>query len=255
MVDGSRTLDLDVPRLEDRLDRLVGLEHVAQRSRTAGLLVPSQEEAEVVQVKRVQLERRRRQRHRRADLKEPAHPGVRQVDLHFLVRVFVGRRDFEAGRVDVELRRLVRADLLELVVQRRGVIDVGGAARELADVLELFVSGGQPPVGRLVLAEALEEDLVRMHGDHRIQHEPRVPILLVQVVEVPALSGVKRPHLALDVLVQRTELTLDCADLLTHVLRLRHHLDDLFLLLLFEPELVRVAVLGLPTEVGDHHVV
>ena len=116
-------------------------------------------------------------------LREIADDAV--LDRH---QIGPGRLNFEAGRIHFELRRLVAANLLEFVVQRRRVIDIGRAAREFADVLKHLEARTQPTVTRFVAAKALKKDLVGMYGDDRIQHVPGVVVSAVQVVEI-ALSS------------------------------------------------------------------
>jgi hypothetical protein len=242
-----------VPRLEHHLHRLTGLEDVPQAPRPALLLVATQHEAQVVHVHRVQVEADGRQRHRRADLQEAAHPGVGQVDLQLLERVLGGGLHLEARGVDLEHRRLVATDLLELVVKVRRIVDVRRPAGELADVLEDLIRGPEPAVGRLVLAEALEEDLVRVHRDHRVEHEPGVEVLLVEVIEVLLPGRVEPGHAAVAGRLQAVELALQVLDLRRVAAALDRHLLPVQLLLLGQPRLVRGLVLGLVAQVADHH--
>ena len=255
LVDRPRAFQLDVPGLEHHLHRVARFEVIAHPPGTEHLLAAAEHQADVVDVHRVQVEGDHRQRHRRADLQEAPHPAIGQVDLHFLVGRLAGGGHLEAGGVDLEPGGLVAADLLELGVEGGGVVDVGGAAGELADVLEHLVARPQPAVARFVAAEALEEDLVGMDGDHRVEHEPGVVIALVEVVEILLPRLVEGLHPLVAAFADIGQLALDRIELAGDLGPLRGDRRPVDFLLPGEPLLVGRAVFRVPAEVGDDHVV
>src|SRR5204863_5422186 len=101
------------------------------------------------------------------------------------------------------------ADLLELVVEGFRVVDVRRAAGEVAHVLEVLVARAEAAVARLVLAEALEEDLVRVDGDHRVEDVPEIAVLLVEPLEVALLRGHERRRTRGVALLEHGELALE----------------------------------------------
>ncbi len=254
-VDGARARDLELPGLEDGLDRLARREVPAERARPLPLLLAAEDEAEVVHVHGVELEAERGEAHGRAHLEEAAHPRVREVDLDLLVVLLVRRLDAEARRVDRQGRRLVGADLLELVVERGRVVDVRRAAGELAHVLEVVVARSEPAVARLVLREALEEDLVRVDGDHGVEDEPEVLVDLVEPLEVALLRREEGRRALTEALVEVPELLLEPRHLALDLRAPRERRDELLVLVLGEPRLVGALVLGLEAEIRDDHVV
>ncbi|WP_412180093.1 hypothetical protein [Variovorax paradoxus] len=255
VVRGTRAHQFVAPGLEQDAHRLPGPQDEAQRARARALLAPPQHQADVVHVHRVQLQPVRGQQHRAADLQEAAHPAVGHLDLRFVEGRVVAALHLEAAGIDRQPRGLVVADLLELVVERLGVVDVGGAEGVVAHAVEDLVAAGEHAVARLVLAEALEEHAVGMHRDHRVEHEPGFAVDLVEVVEVALLcpvEGLQHGRLALaqhvEFLAQRRHAGLE-------LVAARHVLREQFAFLAREPFEIGALVARLEAQVAHHHVV
>ena len=194
-------------------------------------------------------------RHGAQDLEEAPHPGIGQVDLVLAVLLRAGGLHREAGGVDGELGVAVAADLLELVVQSVAVIDVGGAEGHLAHAFEHVMVAGEAPVGGFVEAETLEEDLVGMHGDDRVEDDPGVEILLVEAVEIKLPRLVERPHHRLGLDADVREFAAQGLDLGLQLVPPGQRLGEKLLLVGLQPGEIGAAVFRLEAQVRHHDVV
>ena len=180
------------PGLEHDDRRGVGHQFKAHRTRPMLFALAAQLRADVEQVHRMQLDDGSGQGHGARHLQKAAQPAVGQIDL-FLAQARIGAGlHVEACRIELQPRVLVVADFLELFVQRGRVVDVGRAALHLARMLERRMLDADRAIARLVLTESLEQQAIRVHGDHRIEHIPEVLVVLVQPFKVLALRGVER---------------------------------------------------------------
>ena len=100
-----------------------------------------------VHIHRVEIDDMPRQGHGAGDLQEPAHPRIGQVDFVFPIKVVAARLNFKSRRIDGKRCRAVTADLLEFVVERMAVIDIGRAVGNVADALEHIVIAREASVG------------------------------------------------------------------------------------------------------------
>ncbi len=243
-----------VPRLDQHSHRFIRLQHEAERTRPVALLALSEPLQDGVHVHRVKLHHVGGQRHGARHLEKAAHPTVGEVDLFLAVGLLARGLYVEAFGIDGKRCRAVTADLLELAVKRMAIVDVRRAVGDIADAFEGLVVAGEPSVGGFVAAEALEEDLVRVHGDDRIEHDPGVAVLRVEPIEILFPRLVERVHDFAHGLREFAEFVPQCIEALLDPLLLRESFGKKLLLVSLEPSEIGGAVFRLEAQVGDDDV-
>ena len=216
-VDGRcRQRILLLPRLEDDRGNLARHELPAQRAWRAARFLATQEAADVEEVHGRELELREPHRHGALHLQEALDPAVGQ--RHLLLAMLVGAADLhgKAGRADIEASGPVAPHALELTGQALTEVDVGGAALELVNGREQVVANTHARVGALVARERLEEQLVGMNGNDRIEDVVQLVLVVEDVVEVVPARLVERLHACLAQFVERGSLQLERLQLPSH---------------------------------------
>ena len=179
--------DALLPRLQHQVDRLARRQLEADRAGAALRLVPLQPGEDVVESFAAERHAPHRQAHGRLQHHEAAQPTLGQVDLLFAILGAALRLHLEAARIDQKAGLAVAAQLLEMLVERPGIIDVGGADADVGLGRKGAAVHAQAAVTAFVAAETLEEEHVVRHGNDRIaghQQPPQFRIMLRQVVGV-----------------------------------------------------------------------
>ncbi len=152
------------------------------------LVIPEINVADIKDVHGVQRERGRGEAHGGVDLEEAAHPGVGEVNFDFFKCVFVLGLDLKAGWIYLKIGAFVAADFLKFLIKVFGVIDVGGAAGELFDVIENFVRRAEASISGFVFTKALKKDLVGVDGDDGVEEAEDFVIMLKEPIKIFGLG-------------------------------------------------------------------